>query len=97
MDNFKQFRNKNGHIAIPCTRVQVVEIFKGYGICDNCNQTDEKGWLLPVLVGRWFCAKCYGEWEATAKYYEEDREYEEAKAMQMIKTLVFNNVIFMKL
>lgn len=95
MDQFKQYRNKNKHIVIPCTREQVISIFKGYGICDDCNGTDPQGYLLPALAGRWYCPKCYKDWEDTAVYFLEDVEYEEKKAMQIIKTMVFNNVVFM--
>lgn len=96
MDIFKEYRNKNGHIVIPASRECVVVVFGGYGICDFCSKPSDKGFLCPVLSGQWSCPTCYEEWERTAKYYPEDKDYEERKAMQIIKTIVFKNPIFLK-
>lgn len=96
MDTFEKYRNKNGHIVIPITNQGVIEVFGGYGICDMCGKPSEKGFLCPVLSGQWLCTLCYDEWEKTAKYYPEDKDYEERKAMGMLKTIVFKNPIFLK-
>ncbi len=98
-DIYKDYRNKNGHIVIPLTAIAVIDIFKGLGICDSCNKSKPSGYIIPVLAGRWYCDDCTKEWEndKSTKFFEEDREYEEAKAMRIIKTMVFNNLIFMEI
>lgn len=72
----KAFKNKKGHLVIKISMVDVVEMFGGVGICDHCNKADFEGYLIPVLGEKWFCKKCYKDWEERAVYYKEDREYE---------------------
>ena len=46
--------------------------------CDNCNIVIEEVIWVPAL--NWgMCKNCYNEWVKRAKYYEEDRWYEETK------------------
>lgn len=80
---FGKYRNKNGHIVIPCTFIQNVEKIGGLGICDDCNKVKDNGNIIPVL-GRWYCDECTKEWEKRAKYYEEDKDIEERKAIDYL-------------
>lgn len=86
-DDFKKFRNKNGHIVIPASRTLLVEKFKGYGICDRCNETDSEGFLIPVLGHKWYCTACKEDWEKTAIAYPEDAAYEREVAGQLCKII----------
>ena len=87
MTNLDTFRNKNGHIVFPCSRIKVVETCKGYGICDHCGQTDTEGFILPVLGHKWYCTKCKDEWETRAVFYPEDASYEIKVASYFVKIL----------
>jgi len=88
MDRLQHYRNKNGHVVIPLSQKDVIEKLGGLGICENCSTTeDANGFLVPVLAGRWLCTKCKNEWEATAKFYPEDVDYENNKALTMLLAL----------
>jgi len=88
MRKLEDFRNKIGHIVIPCSRAQVIEAFRGFGICDQCGKTAPHGYLLPVLGHRWFCQGCKDEWESRAIFYQEDVAFEDETAMEMLRMLL---------
>ena len=74
----KAIQNSKGHFVIPISQKHVIDIFEGYGICDSCSTVEDKeGFLIPVLGSRWYCTKCYEDFERTAINYPEDREYEQ--------------------
>lgn len=50
----------------------------GYGICDTCTATMQKGYLVPVL-NYVQCDKCFPKSIVHQKNYKEDREYEKQK------------------
>lgn len=90
MATLNDYRNKKGHIVIPLSREMVIEAFGGYGICDWCSETDEQGFLIPVLGHKWYCRKCKKDWEGRAIFYQEDASYENRVAMEMLKQIVLN-------
>lgn len=81
--------NKNGHRAIPMSQVDVVAIFQGFGICDNCAQPHEHGYLVPVLGSKWYCDNCYSDFEETGKFYPEDVPFEERMLQSFLKRIEF--------
>jgi hypothetical protein len=87
MKTLDDIRNKNGHIVIEMSRDKVVTIFHGLGICDWCNTPKPHGYLIPVLSGQWYCDDCKKDWEAKAKFYPEDKDYEDKKALQILKII----------
>lgn len=59
----------------------------GFMVCDDCNigiEPSETCYYIAVL-NRIFCADCFHEWIARAKYYGEDKPFEE-KNYNMIKS-----------
>lgn len=70
----EKFKTKVGWMVykIPAKKTQLLG---GFGICDCCNSNADFGYLIPVL-NQYFCAKCFQEWEKTAKFYLEDVEVE---------------------
>ncbi len=73
----RKFINEKGFAVYEMTGVETME-FGGYGICDSCNKSAVKGYLIPVL-NSYFCEECYKRWIERAKYYEEDRLFEMRK------------------
>lgn len=71
---FKEFK------VIECTARELMDAFKSYVcICDNCGThklATDNGYYISVL-NRWFCESCYEEFKARAKYYIEDKPYED--------------------
>jgi hypothetical protein len=47
----------------------------GMAVCDSCNESSNKGYLIAVL-NAWYCPECYNEWLNEAVRYEEDVVYE---------------------
>lgn len=62
-------------LVIETSNIEVIRL-GGFGICDACAKASDKGYIIPVLAGRWYCPKCYEEWHKGAINYEEDRDYE---------------------
>lgn len=56
----------------------LVETLKlgGIAMCDSCNGASFTGYYIAVL-NRWYCDKCFNEWYAWAKRYDEDSKIEE--------------------
>jgi hypothetical protein len=74
--------------VIPVSQRDVIDKLNGGGICDECSTVeDEKGFIIPVLAGRWLCTNCKEDWEKTAKFYPEDVDYENNKALTMLLQL----------
>ena len=55
--------------------MDVVMIFNGYGICDECGDSTNKGYYVPVL-NHYQCPKCYEDWKSSCEFYEEDLWFE---------------------
>ncbi len=80
----KDFKNKKGFKVIKIKTVELMEVIKGsLGICDSCNSGTLEGYYIPVL-SRFYCEKCYKEWEEKAVYYEEDKWFESANHKQFL-------------
>lgn len=67
--------NSKGFLVAEVSLTECVEKLGGYGICDSCNGTSEKGYYVAAL-NHWVCPKCYNEWMQRAKNYEEDKPIE---------------------
>lgn len=69
-------------------QVNIIEVlrFGGLGICDACNDYAGIFFYVPVL-NHCYCQKCYDEWTARAKYYPEDKWFEDEK-FEWIKNAV---------
>lgn len=72
----KALKTNKDFLVIAASRMEVVEVFKTIGVCDSCNNSAHKGFLIPVLGSQWYCPKCFKEWHSKAKYFKEDQEYE---------------------
>ena len=48
----------------------------GLGVCDDCNQNMQHGYLVFIL-NRCICSKCLNEWIDRASIYPEDLAYQE--------------------
>jgi hypothetical protein len=70
----KKFKNKVGYVVYEATAEDIKKI-GGFGICDSCNEHSQNGYLIPVM-NRWFCPKCYEEWNSRARMYPEDLSIE---------------------
>lgn len=74
LTNFKEFK------VVECTGRELMTAFKTcYCICDNCGTVkspSDNGYYIAVL-NRWYCEKCYEEFKARARYYDEDKPYED--------------------
>lgn len=68
-------KNEKGFKVISCSMGETTK-FGGAAICDSCNGSDFKGYLICVL-NRWYCQECYTDWEKRATYYPEDSKVEE--------------------
>lgn len=75
----KIVENPKGFKVIEAPRIEVVERLAEYGavgICDYCGDSDTNGYYIAVL-NRWYCPKCYREWQQRAVRYTEDIPFEE--------------------
>lgn len=68
--------NRLGYRIIGMNRDQVIKIFGGLGICDNCGHSKSYGYLVPVMGRKWFCTECHVRWENFGKFHPEDVSYE---------------------
>lgn len=76
---------KQGYKFISVTIAEVLA-WGGLGICDSCNKSAGTGKYIPVL-NSYYCQKCFDEWQAIAKYYPEDMQYEAHKLESMVERL----------
>lgn len=56
-----------------------VRIYTTILLCDDCNKciNEEKEVYYVAVLNSLLCKKCYDNWYARARRYEEDAEYEE--------------------
>lgn len=76
-----------GFLILEVSNIEAVSILGGLGICDACNNASNKGNLISVLAGRWYCPECYQRWHGEAINYEEDRAYEKSTFDKYAKAL----------
>ena len=73
-------KTKNGLTAY-FTTIGEINSIGGLGICDDCGSMPRLGGYLVPILNNWQCPDCYEEWQARAKRYPEDDEFEQ----EMIK------------
>lgn len=67
----KKVENNKGFLVIEVSAAELFAKVGGYGICDFCNSTAEKGYYIAVL-NRWYCSECYEDFCKHSTYYKED-------------------------
>lgn len=86
------FRTEKGFIIIPIKSdlMRKISELPYMPICDSCIKSgEETGMYIPVL-NQWFCIDCYDEWYQKARYYEDDRKFEEDKFLEMVELIKEN-------
>lgn len=78
--------SSKGHKFIEISLKDMVNKLNSLGICDSCCSSMKNGYLIPIL-NRVYCEKCFNEWVEIAKFYEEDKAYEEEKTIIYLKRL----------
>lgn len=80
----KKFLSKQGYVIYKVRREQLA-LIGGLGICDECNERPEYGYLVPIL-NHYQCPNCFDEWNNNHTFYPDDIwfqdhncEYYEAK------------------
>lgn len=66
----KRITTKTGYVAYEASAVETT-MLGGFGICDECSQATERGYLVPVL-NHYQCPACFEDWSKSARYYPED-------------------------
>ena len=87
----KSIKNKKGFKVIKLAKVEVIDLwgkYGGVGICDRCNDIDQKGGYYVACLNQYLCAKCYKDFIKNATYYEEDRYFENINFLQVKKNLL---------
>ncbi len=74
----KKILTKAGLIAYHTTAGELARI-GGLGICDECGEHSQDGYLVPVL-NHWQCPDCFNAWQNQANYYPEDVPFERMNA-----------------
>lgn len=74
-----------GHIAFEATALDTT-FLGGRGICDDCGKFALRGYLVPVL-NHYQCPACYEQFASVAKYYPEDRPYEDQVAAYYVSKI----------
>jgi len=65
-----------------------VLLLGGLGICDSCCKPAFEGKYIAVL-NSYYCQSCFEDWYARAKYYQEDKGYENRRmelTLNLLKT-----------
>lgn len=70
----KKFLSKQGYVVYKVRREQLA-LIGSLGICDECNECSEYGYLIPVL-NHYQCPNCFEEWNNNHTYYPEDLWFE---------------------
>ena len=70
----KKFTTKQGYLAYRSTARETTYL-GGLGICDDCGEFAEKGFLVPVL-NHYMCPKCFEKWQSRGTFYPEDLPFE---------------------
>lgn len=70
----KKFGSKQGYTVYKVRREQLA-LIGGLGICDECNDTPDFGYLVPVL-NHYQCPKCFEEWNNNHSYYYDDIDFQ---------------------
>jgi len=65
-----KFKSKVGYLIYEATAADT-EKLGGLGICDDCNNYSETGFLVAIL-NHYMCPKCYAEWNEGSRMYSED-------------------------
>lgn len=73
-----KFRTRQGYIAYRCTASETT-LLGGIGVCDDCNEFAESGFLVPVL-NHYMCPRCFEDWQNHSHYYPEDIPIEQRRA-----------------
>jgi len=82
-----KFKLKNGLTVYKTTAIEICSI-GGFGICDECGEHSNEGYLIPVL-NRWMCSKCYEDWKSYCKHYPEDDRIEARNSEYYEKLIPF--------
>ncbi len=72
-----KFKIDKGYTVYKMRAIDAIEIFNGFGICDNCNKFASKGIYVPIL-NRYLCEDCFIDWKERCKMYEDDLWFENA-------------------
>lgn len=58
-------------------------------ICDTCGQskTDNQKSFYVAVLNSVLCPECYNDWISSAKFYEEDKAFEDRHAKSCYKAL----------
>ena len=74
----KKFKTGSGYVAYEATAEETA-LLGGAGICDDCGEFSESGYLVPVL-DHYMCPACFHDWERRGTYYPEDIPVEQSTA-----------------
>ena len=75
----EEIKTKKGHLILGVVLEEIPLFGSSLCLCDGCNNgIKDKAYYVGVL-NYVMCPDCYKEWEQRAKYYEEDREFEQRK------------------
>ena len=74
----RKFKTASGYIAYEVTAEETA-LLDGAGICDDCGEFSESGYLAPVL-DHYMCPACFHDWESRGTYYPEDIPVERRNA-----------------
>ena len=82
--SYKDFKSKQGYKVIKFLKLNPIEVFEGgLSICDYCNTFGLEGYYIPVL-NRYYCEKCFSDFESRTPFYEEDLVFEEQQYVNII-------------
>lgn len=70
----KKCKMECGLTYYEATRPEIARL-GGIGICDECNEIAENGYLVPVL-DHYMCEHCFEDFRKRAKCYPEDLSFE---------------------
>lgn len=88
----KQINTKKGFAILRMTHQEAVNTwydFGGLGICDHClDKALSGGYYIPVLA-MYYCPRCYRSWYRRAKYYPEDRSFENKKLKETLTIMEY--------
>lgn len=90
----KPYITKKGFLIIQLSYQEAFVIwgkYGGFGICDRCNQTPQKGFFVACL-NYYMCPKCFKNWLKKAQYYPEDKSFEKMQYNNTVSLLKQKNL-----
>ena len=67
----KKLKTKSGYIVYEVTAEELYKYMDSPGICDFCDNPSREGYLIPV-INRFYCPKCFVEFNSNSTYYPTD-------------------------